>query len=100
VVAADTGELTGFEALLRLDSSRIWRHLAGQVRALAEDARADRADRRMGAAHACREAASAGSNPVRVAVNVSPEQLHSPNFVTVVASALAQGGPRPTGEPK
>jgi EAL domain-containing protein (putative c-di-GMP-specific phosphodiesterase class I) len=29
---------------------------------------------------------------VRVAVNVSPEQLHSPNFVTVVAQALAQSG--------
>ncbi|MFY0022500.1 EAL domain-containing protein, partial [Acinetobacter baumannii] len=28
----------------------------------------------------------------RVAVNVSPEQLHNPGFVSIVASALANSG--------
>ena len=41
---------------------------------------------------ACDEAAR-WDLPVRVAVNVSPEQLHNPGFVGVVAQALAPVGP-------
>jgi EAL domain-containing protein (putative c-di-GMP-specific phosphodiesterase class I) len=40
---------------------------------------------------ACEEAAKWDSQ-IRVAVNVSPEQLQSPAFVTIVAQALAQSG--------
>ena len=40
---------------------------------------------------ACDEAARWPSN-IRVAVNVSPDQLQNPNFVTVVTSALANSG--------
>jgi EAL domain-containing protein (putative c-di-GMP-specific phosphodiesterase class I) len=40
---------------------------------------------------ACEEAAK-WPGATRVAVNVSPEQLHNPSFVTVVAQALANSG--------
>ena len=40
---------------------------------------------------ACNEAAR-WDLPVRIAVNVSPDQLHNPAFAAVVAQALAQSG--------
>jgi predicted signal transduction protein with EAL and GGDEF domain len=91
VVETDTGELTGFEALLR------WTHpefgVVPPVKfvPLAEDARLIAPIGEWVLRSACDEAAR-WSNPVRVAVNVSPEQLHNPHFVTIVASALAQSG--------
>jgi diguanylate cyclase (GGDEF)-like protein/PAS domain S-box-containing protein len=91
VVAADTGDLTGFEALLR------WTHpVLGNISPvkfipLAEDARLIAPIGEWVLRTACDEAAR-WSSPVRVAVNVSPDQLHNPAFVSVVASALANSG--------
>ena len=91
VVAADTGDLTGFEALLR------WTHpVLGNISPvkfipLAEDARLIAPIGEWVLRTACDEAAR-WSSQVRVAVNVSPDQLHNPAFVSVVASALANSG--------
>ncbi|GAA0307273.1 EAL domain-containing protein [Sphingomonas oligophenolica] len=91
VVSADTGDLTGFEALLR------WTHpVLGNISPvkfipLAEDARLIAPIGEWVLRTACDEAAR-WSSPVRVAVNVSPDQLHNPAFVSVVASALANSG--------
>lgn len=91
VVNAATGALTGFEALVR------WRHPEfGNVSPakfvpLAEEARLIAPIGEWVLRTACTEAAR-WDDPVRVAVNVSPEQLYNPQFVNLVAQALAQSG--------
>ena len=91
VVDAGNGRLTGFEALLR------WRHPEFGVISpakfvpLAEDARLIVPMGEWVLRSACDEA-SRWPGRTRVAVNVSPEQLHNPAFVSVVASALANSG--------
>ena len=93
VVDARSGTLCGFEALLR------WRHPTlglippGKFVPIAEEARLISAIGEWVVRTACAEAAR-WPDGVHVAVNVSPEQLHNPHFVTVVASALAQSGLR------
>ncbi len=95
VVEASTGSLTGFEALLR------WTHPDyGPISpikfiALAEEARLIAPIGEWVLRTACEEAARWPAH-VRIAVNVSPEQLYNPNFVTTVASALSQSGLDPT----
>jgi EAL domain-containing protein (putative c-di-GMP-specific phosphodiesterase class I) len=91
VVAADTGALKGFEALLR------WTHPEHGVVSpakfvpIAEEARLIAPIGEWVLRAACQEAARWPSH-IRVAVNVSAEQLYSPNFVSTVTSALSHAG--------
>ena len=91
VVAADTGRLTGFEALLRWTSPEFGNVSPVKFIPLAEDARLIGPIGEWVVRTACEEAARWPAH-VRVAVNVSPDQLQNPNFVTVVASSLANSG--------
>ena len=91
VVAAGTGALTGFEALLR------WTHPEHSVISpakfvpIAEEARLIAPIGEWVLRTACQEAARWPAH-VRVAVNASAEQLYSPNFVATVTSALGHAG--------
>ena len=91
VVDAGTGAPTGFEALLR------WTHpdlgVVPPVKfiPLAEEARIIGPIGEWVLRTACTEAAGWPSD-MRIAVNVSADQLHTPGFVAVVASALANSG--------
>ena len=91
VVAADTGCLTGFEALLRWSSPEFGNVSPAKFVPLAEDTRLIAPIGEWVLRTACAEAAS-WTSPVRVAVNVSAEQLRDPGFTAVVVSALAQSG--------
>ena len=91
VVAADDGRLTGFEALLRWTHPELGVVSPAKFVPLAEDARLIVPMGEWVLRSACAEAAK-WPYPIRVAVNVSPEQLHNPAFVSVVASALANSG--------
>lgn len=91
VVDAGTGNLTGFEALLRWQSPQFGNVSPVKFIPLAEEARLIQPIGEWVVRTACAEAASWPSN-VRVAVNVSPDQLQNPNFVAVVTSALANSG--------
>ncbi|GGB18388.1 GGDEF domain-containing protein [Sphingomonas metalli] len=94
VVDADTGLLTGFEALLRWNSADFGNVSPAKFIPLAEDARLIVPIGDWVLRAACDEAARWPGH-ARVAVNVSPEQLHNPHFVTTVASALATSGLAP-----
>ena len=91
VVAAGTAGLMGFEALLRWTHPELGVISPGKFVPLAEDARLIVPMGEWVLRQACDEAARWPA-PIRVAVNVSPEQLHNPAFVSVVASALANSG--------
>ena len=94
VVAAETGELTGFEALLRWTHPEMGAISPVKFIPLAEDTRLIAPIGEWVLRTACAEAAS-WSSQARIAVNVSPDQLHNPAFVSVVASALANSGLSP-----
>jgi diguanylate cyclase (GGDEF)-like protein/PAS domain S-box-containing protein len=94
VVDAGTGALTGFEALLRWTHPEFGNISPVKFIPLAEDARLIGPIGEWVLRTACAEAAR-WPGATRVAVNVSPEQLHNPAFVTVVASALANSGLSP-----
>ncbi len=91
VVDAGTGRLMGFEALLRWNHPEHGNVSPVKFVPLAEDARLIVPIGEWVLRTACDEAARWPSQ-TRVAVNVSPEQLHNPSFVTVVAQALANSG--------
>ncbi len=91
VVNAATGQLTGFEALLRWVHPELGNVSPAKFIPLAEEARLIPQIGEWVLRTACDEAAR-WDVPVRIAVNVSPEQLHNPAFVGVVANALAQSG--------
>ncbi len=91
VVDARTGALTGFEALLRWTHPEMGSISPVKFIPLAEDARLIAPIGEWVLRTACHEAARWDSQ-IRVAVNVSPDQLHNPAFVGVVAQALAQSG--------
>jgi diguanylate cyclase (GGDEF)-like protein len=91
VVNADAGNLTGFEALLRWTHPEYGNVSPAKFVPLAEDARLIAPIGEWVLRTACDEAAR-WDLPMRVAVNVSPEQLHNPAFVSVVAQALSQSG--------
>ena len=91
VVDAGTGGLTGFEALLRWIHPEYGPISPVKFVPLAEEARLIAPIGEWVLRTACQEAARWPSD-VRVAVNVSPDQLHDPNFLTVVTSALANSG--------
>ena len=91
VVDAGTGALTGFEALLRWTHPELGNVSPVKFIPLAEEARLIGPIGEWVLRTACDEAAR-WDLPVRVAVNVSPDQLHNPAFAGVVAQALAQSG--------
>ena len=91
VVDAHTGQLTGFEALLRWQSPEFGSVSPVKFIPLAEEARLIGPIGAWVLRTACEEAARWPSH-VRVAVNVSPDQLQNPNFVTTVTQSLAQTG--------
>lgn len=91
VVDAASGALTGFEALLRWTHPEFGNVSPAKFVPLAEEARLIAPIGEWVLRTACDEAARWGI-PARVAVNVSPEQLHNPAFVSVVAQALVQSG--------
>ena len=91
VVDTDTGGLTGFEALLRWDSPQFGQVSPVKFVPLAEEARLIGAIGEWVLRTACEEAARWPAN-IRIAVNVSAEQLQGPAFVATVASALANSG--------
>ena len=90
-----TGEVIGFEALLRWQHPRARRHLARDLHPDRRGERADPADRRMGAAHRLPRGRDAGTRPLIVAVNVSAVQLHSAQFAQLVHEILLQTGLAP-----
>ncbi|AQR72383.1 bifunctional diguanylate cyclase/phosphodiesterase [Sphingomonas sp. LM7] len=91
VVSAATGQLTGFEALLRWTHPQFGNISPAKFVPLAEEARLIAPIGEWVLRTACDEAAR-WDIPARIAVNVSPEQLHNPAFVSIVAQALAQSG--------
>ena len=91
VVDAGSGNLKGFEALLRWSSPQFGNVSPAKFIPLAEEARLIQPIGEWVLRTACAEAAGWPSE-VRVAVNVSPDQLQNPSFVAVVTSALANSG--------
>ena len=91
VVDAETTRLTGFEALLRWQSPQFGNVSPAKFIPLAEEARLIAPIGEWVLRTACAEAARWPS-PVRVAVNVSADQLSNPGFVSTVTSALANSG--------
>lgn len=94
VVAADSGMLVGFEALLRWQHPKLGVISPAKFIPLAEETRLIAPIGEWVLRAACQEAVC-WAEPVRIAVNVSPEQLINPAFVAVVASALASSGLTP-----
>jgi diguanylate cyclase (GGDEF)-like protein/PAS domain S-box-containing protein len=91
VVQAGTGALTGFEALLRWTHPEFGNVSPAKFVPLAEEARLIAPIGEWVMRKACIEAAR-WDDPIRVAVNVSPEQLHNPAFAQFVADALTESG--------
>ncbi|WP_245844323.1 putative bifunctional diguanylate cyclase/phosphodiesterase [Sphingomonas spermidinifaciens] len=94
VVDTAAGSLTGFEALLRWTHPDFGPVSPSKFIPLAEDARLIAPIGEWVLRRACAEAAH-WDESIRIAVNVSSEQLHNPAFVSVVAQALGQSGLRP-----
>ncbi|MGK6320613.1 putative bifunctional diguanylate cyclase/phosphodiesterase [Sphingomonas sp. DT-204] len=91
VVDAGAGRPTGFEALLRWTHPDLGPISPAKFVPLAEDARLIAPIGEWVLRTACHEAAG-WEAPLRVAVNISAEQLHNPALVAVVANALASSG--------
>ena len=91
VVSADDGSVVGFEALLRWNSPKFGNVSPVKFIPLAEDARLIIPIGEWVLRTACREAMNWPSS-VKVAVNVSADQLTEPNFIDTVVSALEDSG--------
>lgn len=94
VVDAASEGVTGFEALLRWTHPELGPISPAKFIPVAEEARLIAPIGEWVLRTACREAVN-WPDPVRVAVNVSAEQLIHPSFVGAVISALAQSGLEP-----
>ena len=94
VVDSGTGTPTGFEALLRWTHPELGIVPPAKFIPLAEEARIIGPIGEWVLRTACVEAAEWPSD-IRIAVNVSADQLHNPGFVATVASALANSGLSP-----
>ena len=94
VVNAQSGTIESFEALLRWTNKELGVVSPAKFIPIAEDARLIGPIGEWVMRTACLEAAKWPSS-VRLAVNVSAEQLHDTNFVSIVVSALAQAGLEP-----
>jgi predicted signal transduction protein with EAL and GGDEF domain len=91
VVTAVDGTLNGFEALIRWNNQKLGNVSPGRFIPLAEDSRLISPIGEWVLRTACHEAMKWPSN-LKVAINVSAEQLTDPSFASVVVSALAQSG--------
>lgn len=91
VVEAGEGSVLGFEALLRWTHPEMGAISPAKFIPVAEDARLIAPIGEWVLRTACMEAVR-WPDPVRVAVNVSAEQLIHPSFVATVMSALAHSG--------
>ena len=91
VVTSDEGNIEGFEALLRWTNPELGNVSPAKFIPVAEEARLIAPIGEWALRTACIEAMNWPAH-VRVAVNVSAEQLHGPNLVSSVVSALAQSG--------
>jgi diguanylate cyclase (GGDEF)-like protein len=91
VVNAQSGAIEGFESLIRWNHPEMGPISPVKFIPVAEDARLIGPIGEWVLRTACHEAMNWPSQ-VRVAVNVSAEQLGHPSFVTTVVSALAQSG--------
>ncbi|WP_432769232.1 MAG: EAL domain-containing protein [Sphingopyxis sp.] len=94
VVTATDGTLNGFEGLIRWNNKKLGNVSPGRFIPLAEDSRLISPIGEWVLRTACHEAMKWPSN-LKVAVNVSAEQLTDPAFASVVVSALAQSGLSP-----
>ncbi len=88
VVSADGGAIEGFEALLRWQHPELGNVSPARFVPVAEEARLIGPIGEWVLRSACEEAMR-WPDTVRIAVNVSAEQLTDPNFLTAVVSALA-----------
>lgn len=91
VVNAKTGVVEGFESLIRWTHPEMGSISPVKFIPVAEEARLIGPIGEWVLRTACKEAMNWPSH-IRVAVNVSAEQLSDPNFVTAVTSALAHAG--------
>ena len=91
VVNAQSGTIESFEALLRWTNPELGTVSPAKFIPIAEDARLIGPIGEWVLRTACKEAAKWPAT-VRVAVNVSAEQLHDNSFASTVVSALAQAG--------
>ena len=91
VVTAADGLLNGFEALIRWTNKKLGNVSPGRFIPLAEDSRLIAPIGEWVLRTACAEAMKWPSN-LKVAINVSAEQLTDASFASVVVSALAQSG--------
>ena len=94
VVTAADGTLNGFEALIRWTNHKLGNVSPGRFIPIAEDARLISPIGEWVLRTACHEAMKWPSN-LKVAINVSADQLTDPSFASVVVSALAQSGLSP-----
>ena len=91
VVDAVSGMVTGFEALARWTHPELGPISPAKFVPVAEEARLIAPIGEWVLRTACHEA-TRWPDEIRVAVNVSAEQLHQSNFVAAVVGALAQSG--------
>jgi len=91
VVSADSGGVVGFEALLRWTNPQFGVVSPAKFIPLAEEARLIVQIGEWVMRTACKEAMQWPST-VKVAVNVSADQLTEPNFLSMVVSALEESG--------
>lgn len=82
-----TGELCGFEALMRMDHAELGSVSPTEFIAVAEESGAITKLGAWALAEACREAAT-WPNHLTIAVNISPEQFYSGTLLTDVHNAL------------
>jgi len=91
VVSAESGGVVGFEALLRWTNPQFGVVSPAKFIPLAEEARLIVSIGEWVMRTACKEAMQWPST-VKVAVNVSADQLTEPNFLSMVVSALEESG--------
>ena len=94
VVSAESGQIEGFEALLRWINPTLGNVSPARFVPVAEDARLIGPIGEWVLRTACQEA-KRWPDTVRIAVNVSAEQLTDSSFVTSVISALSHSGLSP-----
>ena len=94
IIDADSEQPCGFEALLRWTSAEFGSVSPIKFIPLAEETRLIGPIGAWVVRTACEEAAHWPSD-MRIAVNVSADQLRNPSFVTTIASALANTGVSP-----